>query len=198
MKTLLRTAVCLLVACRAAAGGIEIAKDAVTVYPPDPQGAAVIAGPPGCVAGFPPLYVTARNRNSGAAVNAAVSADGSFSLKLPAGPGDSVKLTFYARSGKDKDMTVRIPGEGDGQGAGVPGHERAEVNVDLSPFARFGAPEVVQVKPDGRGGTRVHVGRRPQTPIPAPVPPGTPSPAASPLPGVEGTPVPISSPAAGG
>lgn len=188
MKTLIPTIGCLLVACGVFAGGLEIARDAITAYPPDPQGAAVIAGPPGCVAGVPPVYVSARNRRTGTPVNAQVSADGSFGVRIPAAAGDAVRLSFFSSSGKNKDMTVRIPGAGEGDGA--PGRKSAEVNVDLSPFTRFGAPEVVQVKPDGKGGTRVHVGRRPQTPIPAGTPTGTASPFATPSPGAKATPGP--------
>ena len=174
MTKCLYGAVCaVLLACNAAADGLDLNKDAVSVNPPDPQGSAVIAGPPGCIAGYPPVYITAVNRRTGMTVNSSALPDGSFGLRVPAAGGDAVKLTFFSRSGKKKDMSVRIPGAGEGEGTGARGHERAEVNVDLSPFAQFGAPEVVQVKPDGRGGTRVHVGRRPPQPIPAGTPAGT-------------------------
>lgn len=191
MKMLIQTTGCLLAACRVFAGGLELNKDAVTVYPPDAEGAVVVAGPPGCVAGFPPIYVSARNRTTGAPVNAQVSSDGSFSLRVPARPGDAVKLTFFSRGGKDKDMTVRVPGEGPARGG-----ERTAVHVDLGAFSQFGAPEVVQVQPDGRGGTRVHVGRRPTQPVPLTAataspsaPEGNPSPPAT-------SPAPVDSPTA--
>ena len=171
---------CLLAARGVFAGGIELQKEAVMVHPPDAEGAALIAGLPGCVAGWHPVRIGARNRATGAVAHGAVSGDGGFSLRIPASAGDAVKLTFISRSGDDKDMTVRVPGARPARG-----RERTEVNVDLGAFSRFGAPEVVQVKPDGRGGTRVHVGRRPVTPPPAPAATASPAPGgtASPAPG---------------
>jgi len=170
---------CLLAARGVLAGEIELQKGAVMVHPPDAEGAACIAGLPGCVTGWQPIRVSARNRATGAVAHGTVSGDGGFSLSIPASAGDAVKLTFISRGGDDKDMTVKVPGT-----RAARGRERTEVNVDLGAFSRFGAPEVVQVKPYGKGGTRVHVGRRPVTPSPAPAVTGSPAPAetASPAP----------------
>ena len=142
-------------------GGIELNKDAVSVSPPDPDESVTIAGPPGCVIGMPPIYIMARNKKTGMAVNTSALSNGSFSLRIPASGMDTVKLTFVSANGKKKDLTVKIQPAARGYEAGAQRQERPEVNVDLGQFSQFGAPEVVQVKPDGRGGHTVHVGARP-------------------------------------
>lgn len=174
----------ILLAGNAVAGGIELNKDAVFVSLPDEREAVTIAGAPGCVIGLPPIYIMARNKNSGTAVNATALPNGSFSLQIPASGRDTVKLTFVSANGKKKEMTVKVPPPADGGEAGAQRHERSEVNVDLGQFSQFGAPEVVQVKPDGKGGHRVHVGARPTMKPVAPTPTGTfaPSPTSSPEP----------------
>ena len=170
------------------AGGIELNKDAVSVSPPDAQELIAITGPPGCVIGLPPIYIMARNKNTGVAANGSALPNGSFILRIPASGQDTVKLTFVSANGKKKDLTVKVPPAGEGYEAGAQKHERAEVNVDLSQFSQFGAPEVVQVKPDGRGGTRVHVGARPTMKPPPPTPTGTAAPSLTPSPEPEVTP----------
>jgi len=147
----------------AVAAGIELSKDAVSVSSPDLQGQVVIAGAPGCVVGPPPIYISARNKKNGMAVNSSALPNGGFQLRIPARGEDSVKLTFIAANGKKKDLTVKVP-EAAGEireGAVAKNPRRSEVNVDLGQFSQFGAPEVVQVKHDGEGGTIVHVGDRP-------------------------------------
>ena len=186
MRFLAVTLGVIVIASDARAGGIELNKDAVAAYPPDTQGVAAISGSPGCVIGLPPVYVTARNKESGMTVNASARSDGSFSVGIPARERDTVKLIFFSRDGKKKDISVRIPDAGDRREAGARKTDRAEVNVDLGPFAQFGAPEVVQVGPDGRGGTRVHVGRRPAQP-PAAMPVSTAPLTPEAAPGQEGT-----------
>ena len=164
-----------LLAGNAVAAGIELNKDAVSVSAPDPQGQVVIVGAPGCVLGPPPIYISAKNKNSGMAVNASAFPDGGFQLRIPARGEDSVKITFTAANGKKKELSVKIRGAAGAfrEGAASRRPAQTEVNVDLGQLSQFGAPEVVQVKPDGRGGTRVHVGRRPPQPIPAGTPAGT-------------------------
>jgi hypothetical protein len=175
------------VASIAVAGGLELSKDAVSVSPPDPQGNVAITGPPGCIVGLPPIYIMARNKKTGAVVNASALPNGSFILQIPAGGRDTVKLTFVSANGKTKDMTVKVPGIAyEPRGEDRKG-KRAEVNVDLSQFAVFGAPEVVQVKPDAEWRTTVHVGPRPtQTPVPTPS--GTAGPSFTPSPELGETP----------
>jgi len=169
------------------AGGIELNKDAVSVSPPDPDESVTIAGPPGCVIGLPPVYIMARNKSTGVAANGSALPNGSFILRIPASGQDTVKLTFVSANGKKKDLTVKVPPAAQGYEAGAQRHERAEVNVDLGQFAQFGAPEVVQVKPDGRGGTRVHVGARPTMRPPLPTPAKAATPSLTPSPEPEGT-----------
>ena len=172
----------ILFAGNAVAGGIGLNKDALRVSPPDPQGVVTIAGPPACVFGAPPIYIMARNKKTGAAVSATALSNGSFSLRIPASGRDTVRLSFVSANGKKKYVTVKVPPGGQGYERGAKRREKHEVNVDLGQFSQFGAPEVGQVKPDGRGGTRVHVGARPTiTPLaPTPdvtaAPPPTPSP----------------------
>jgi hypothetical protein len=168
------------------AGGIELSKNAISVSPPDPQGQVVINGLPGCVVGLPPIYIMARNKNTGMAVNASALFDGSFSLHIPASGSDTVKLTFISADGKKKGISMKVPEAGQelrGE-AGAPQQRGSTVNVDLGEFSRFGAPEVVHVKTDGKSGTIVHVGDRPpqQPPAPAPVTTSVPSPTPSPEP----------------
>lgn len=172
----------------ALAGGIELNKDAVSVSRPDPDESVTIAGPPGCVIGMPPIYIMARNKKTGVAANCSALPNGSFILRIPASGQDIVKLTFVSANGKKKDLTVKVPPAGEGYEGGTRGHERAEVNVDLGQFSQFGAPEVVQVKPDGRGGHTVHVGARPTMRPPPPMPTGTTAPALTPSTQPEETP----------
>ncbi len=79
------------------------------VHPPDAEGAACIAGLPGCVTGWQPIRVSARNRATGAVAHGTVSGDGGFSSASPP-PRGCRALTFISRGGDDKDMTVKVPG----------------------------------------------------------------------------------------
>jgi len=166
----------------ALAGGIELNKKAVSVSPPDPQGNVVIAGAPGCVIGLPPIYIMARNKEAGTAVNASAFPNGSFNLMIPASGRDSVKLSFVSANGKKREITVKVPETEQDRAGGGHRHNRSEVNVDLGQFSQYGAPEVVQVKPDNKGGTFVHVGDRPPITPPAPLPTGSLSPPPIPSP----------------
>jgi hypothetical protein len=167
----------ILFAGNAAAGGIELNKDAVFVSPPDSQALVTIAGPPGCVFGVQPIYIMARNKESGAVVNATAHSNGGFSFRMQASGRDKIKLVFVSANGDDKNTTVRVPPGRQSHDRKTKPHERHEVSVDLGQFSQFGAPELVEVKPDGKGGTRVHVGARPTvtptqavTAIPSPTP----------------------------
>jgi len=98
--------------CTAAfAGGIAVRvnKDAVAVRPADAQGTVAIAGPPGCVTGMAPLQVIAHNKKTRMTAAGAVAPDGSFVVQIPAGPKDSVKLTFIGADRKKKDVKVKVP-----------------------------------------------------------------------------------------
>jgi hypothetical protein len=189
MKCHCYTLLIIFLAGNALAGGIELNKDAVSVSPPDPDESVTITGPPGCVISLPPIYIMARNKNTGVAANGSALPNGSFILRIPASGQDIVKLTFVSANGKKKDLTVKVPPAGEGYEAGAQRQERPEVNVDLGQFSQFGAPEVVQVKPDGRGGHTVHVGARPTMKPPLPTPTGTTGPSPTPSPEPEETPL---------
>ncbi|MCX6356177.1 MAG: hypothetical protein NTZ78_14945 [Candidatus Aureabacteria bacterium] len=155
-----------LFAAGASAEGIELNKRTIHASLPDPQGNIAIQGAPGSVVGLPPIYIMARNKRAGTAVNASAFPDGSFGLQIPANGGDTVKLTFISANGKKKDLTVKVVARFKERKGRDHKHKGSDVNVDLGQFSQFGAPEVVQVKPNAEGGTTVHVGDRP-TAIPS-------------------------------
>lgn len=88
---------------------VKANKDAISVSPPDPQGIVTIAGPPGCVFGMAPIQITAQNKKNKMAGAGSVMPDGSFMLRLPAMPKDSIKLVFVGANGKKKDVKVKVP-----------------------------------------------------------------------------------------
>lgn len=87
----------------------KVRKDAIIVSPMDIQGTVVVSGPPGCVMGLFPIQILARNKETDVTVRGAVNPDGGFSVRLPAGPKDSIKLTFIGANGKDKKVKVKVP-----------------------------------------------------------------------------------------
>jgi len=93
------------------AGGMDIKvnKDAVSVSPVDPMGAVTIAGHPRCVSGMGPIQIMAQDKKNKMTAVGAVMPDGSFTLRLPASPKDSIKLIFAGADGKKKDIKVKVP-----------------------------------------------------------------------------------------
>jgi hypothetical protein len=93
------------------AGGMDVKvnKDAVAVSPVDPQGAVTITGPPGCVFGMAPIQIMAQDKKNKMTDTGSVMPDGSFALRLPASPKDSIKLIFAGADGKKKDIKVKVP-----------------------------------------------------------------------------------------
>ncbi|MCX6338609.1 MAG: hypothetical protein NTX71_01655 [Candidatus Aureabacteria bacterium] len=93
------------------AGGMDVKvnKDAVAVSPVDPQGAVTITGPPGCVFGMAPIQIMAQDKKNKMTATGSVMPDGSFALRLPASPKNSIKLIFAGADGKKKDIKVKIP-----------------------------------------------------------------------------------------
>ncbi|MCX6357451.1 MAG: hypothetical protein NT045_06205, partial [Candidatus Aureabacteria bacterium] len=123
------------IAGNAFAGGIELYKDAVSVSASDEEEAVTITGPPGCIVGLPPIYIMARNKDTGVAANTTALPDGSFSVSIPAGGRDSVKLTFVSANGKKKEMTVKIRESAQSRAEKAHESKGSEVNVDLGQFS---------------------------------------------------------------
>lgn len=167
-------------------GTINIDKGAVAVTALGGEDAIRISGAPGSVTGVSPIRAVATNRTSGASSSAVVKGDGGFSLLLSATAGQQVRLTFVDAEGSERNFNVKVPSVAAG---GRVKEGRARVDIDLSPFARFGAPEVIQVLPDEGGGTRVNIGEKPErmyTPGPTPVLEPTAAPTPSPSEEAEG------------
>lgn len=93
------------------AGGMDVKvnKDAVAVSPVDPQGTVTITGPPGCVFGMAPVQIMAKDKKNNMTATGSVMPNGSFALRLPASPKDSIKLIFAGADGKKKDIKVKVP-----------------------------------------------------------------------------------------
>ncbi len=133
------------------AGGMDVKvnKDAVSVSPLDAHGIVTIAGPPGCVFGTAPIQIMAQDKKNKMTAMGSVMPDGSFMLRIPASPKDSIKIVFAAANGKKKDIKVKVP-----KGAWVippqpPGPEIREETVTIpqgEPIDRGapGAPPAVK------------------------------------------------------
>jgi len=93
------------------AGGMDVKvnKDAVSVSPLDTQGTVTIAGPPGCVFGMAPIQIMAQDKKNKMTAVGSVMPDGSFMLRIPASPKDSIKIIFAGADGKKKDIKVKVP-----------------------------------------------------------------------------------------